>query len=197
LEKNVELNQYSDIIEAKQVAIFDKTGTSRLYLGKTDNLNTLIDSNEYVESEYIEVETIAIDEFLKDKPEVDLIRMDIEGAERQVIDKLIDTLGNGNRKPPKILFETHPTGDIDPDPKFAPLVEKIINFGYRPKIIISSSNEKSMKIFADLGYTPKKIVKAGKFYHGLFENISAEDLIKVAFRRPKVTRAILLVHQQL
>ena len=142
--------------------------------------------------QYIEVKTVAIDEFLRGKGKVDFIRMDIEGSERQVIGRLIDTLGN--RKPPRILFETHPTGDVDPDPKFTPLVEKVVAFGYKPKAIISSSNEDSLRWFADLGYEPKKIVKTGKSTRGLFEDVAAEDLIKVAFRRRKKTRAILLVY---
>jgi len=194
LKKNIKLNQYSDIIEVEQIAISDKGGKSKLYLGKAANVHSLTDySNKWGKHGYIKVETVAIDKFLEDKGRVDFVRMDIEGHERQVIGRLIDTLGH--RKPPKILFETHPTGDVDPDPKLTPLVEKIIDFGYRPRTIISSSNEKSLKIFADLGYEPKKRVKAGGFTRGLFEDIATEDLIKVAFRRPKVTRAILLVHQ--
>ncbi len=193
LKRNVVLNKYNDIVETEQIAIFNENGTLKLYLGKTNNQHSLIDySFKWGEHGYIEVKTVAIDEFLKNK-ELDFLRMDVEGSELQIIDRLLDTIGN--RKPPKILFETHPTGDIDPDPKFTPLVKKIVDFGYLPKTIVSSANEKSLRIFADLGYKPQKVTRAGKFYHGLFEDISPDDLIKVAFRRPKATRAILLVHQ--
>jgi hypothetical protein len=81
---------------------------------------------------------------------------------------------------------------VDPDPKFTPRLEKLIARGYYPRYIVSCSNPVSLGRFRELGYRPAEIARSGK---ALFEGVRVDDLIKVAARRPKVARAILLVHQ--
>ena len=94
--------------------------------------------------------------------------------------------------PPRILFEIHPIGDIDPDPRLTPRVEALVARGYRPKYVVSSANPISLGKFAELGYTPTKVARSG---HGLFEGLASEDLSKVAARRPKIVRALYMVHE--
>lgn len=188
LAKNVQANGFAHIVELHQLAISDRSGTIELFIGKADNLHSLLQSTNSQSS--LTVQTLTLDQFLADKASIDFLRMDIEGAECLVFDGMDRTLNQSI--PPRILFEIHPTGDIDPDPKFTPRLEKLIACGYRPKYIVSSSNPISLGRFAELGYEPEEVVRSG---NALFEDIRVEDLMKVAARRPKITRAILLVHQ--
>jgi hypothetical protein len=116
--------------------------------------------------------------------------MDVEGAERLVFDGMPKTLRQ--ELPARIFFEVHPIGEIDPDPDLTARIESLLDHGYLPKWIISSSNPVSLSRFARLGYQPEEISRSG---NALFNDIRVEDLTKVAARRPKITRAIVLVHQ--
>lgn len=82
LQKNVELNGYDNVILI-QKAISNEIGTSRLLL---DSVHTgkhrLCDGQEG--QQYIEANVTTLDELLGDEP-IDLIKMDIEGAEAKAI----------------------------------------------------------------------------------------------------------------
>ena len=187
LARNVEANGLGGTVELHQLAISDESGTAELFMGKASNLHSLLRLEPGQAS--IMVPTMTLDQFLAGKAPIEFLRMDIEGAECLVFDGMEGTLGQ--ERPPKMLFEIHPIGDIDPDPRFTPRLEKLIAHGYIPKYVISSANPVSLGCFAELGYEPQEIAISG---NGLFKDVRVQDLIKVAARRPKITRAILLVH---
>lgn len=193
LVDNVKLNGYTGIVEHAQMAISDKTGTAKFFLAEADNVHSLVNYTKYtgVEQASIDVPTATLDDFVRNKRSPDLIRMDIEGGELQAFDGMDGLLAQPT--PPKLFFEIHPIGDVDPDPRFTPRLEKLLARGYYPKKVISSSYEKALAMFADLGYSPVKVAASG---HALFDNIKAEHLLAIAARRPrKITRALLLVHR--
>jgi hypothetical protein len=139
--------------------------------------------------EYIEVETVTLDRFLQDKKRVDFLRMDLEGFECQVIDGMRRTL---ETQGPNILFEIHPLGEIDPDPRYTPYLDYLMTLGYRPKTLVCPARRETLTRFGELGYRPQKTVYNGMVKSVRFNDIRPEDLIKVAARRPKITRAIYL-----
>ena len=80
LLKNIELNGYSNII-AMRKAISDTSGTVRLFLDKEDSGAHTI-RNTHDNKEFIEVESVALDDFFSNQQQpIDVIKMDIEGAE--------------------------------------------------------------------------------------------------------------------
>ncbi len=186
MKHNVELNGFGGIVEYTQLAISDQIGTTKLFLGKGDNVHTLVNCIPG-ERETINVETVTIGEFQKGRRPVDMLRMDIEGGEVNVFAGMDEIFKSGIY--PDIFFEVHPVGDIDPDPRFTPPLERLLSVGYRPKYLISSSNDRSPGFFSGLGYSPSKSLPNGQ---AVFEGIAAEHLITVAARRPKMTRAIYL-----
>jgi hypothetical protein len=94
--------------------------------------------------------------------------------------------------PPRILFEVHPEGNVDPDPRFTPYFEVLLNLGYLPKYVVSSQNPTALHRFAELGYTP---ILYSKEDQGLFQNLRPEHLIEIGARRRKITRSIYLIHE--
>lgn len=80
LIKNIELNGYDNIVPV-QKAVSNITGTVRLFLDdKNTGGHTVCQPDEKVE--FIEVESVTLDEFFKDrKHPINVIKMDIEGAE--------------------------------------------------------------------------------------------------------------------
>ncbi len=81
LRKNVHVNGYSNVI-MEQKAVSDQQQTIKLYLA-TDHRTTThsIIQHMYTEDRYIEVEGITLDEYFAGKPVVNLVKMDVEGAE--------------------------------------------------------------------------------------------------------------------
>jgi len=105
LRKNIELNGYTNI-EVYQLAIGDKKGLATMYIPKERNLSAMKHPDSYtgiVEERSVEVTTL--DDFLKNKPYPNVIRMDVEGYEYQIIKGMKKTLGNNY--PLTILVELH------------------------------------------------------------------------------------------
>ena len=198
LLKNIHLNDYQDRIKLFRIAAGDETGTAKLYLGPSDNNHCLVKNDHLINifqevrgaySDSVEVETVILDDFLKGREKIDFIRMDLEGFECQVIDGLKETL---TRDRPDLFFEIHPIGDIDPDPRYTPYIEYLLGLGYKAKSLICPARKNTLSRFSELGYEPKKISFSGLVHSIRYDNINSGDLIKVAARRPKITRALYL-----
>jgi len=189
LQRNIQINRYDSIVETFQLAISDAIGKTRMYLGRANNLHTLIDIDETdgAGKTSVEVQTTTLDRFLEGKRPVDFLRMDIEGGECQVFDGMGRLLKQ--RTLPKIFFEIHPIGSVDPDPRYTPRLQRLLAAGYHCRYAISSFHPTSLQKYSSLGYRPLTVAPNGQ---AIFENIKDEHLLSLAARRPKITRALLL-----
>lgn len=192
LVRNIKLNKLNDIVEVQSLAVSSENTIQKLYLGKASNVHSLINyKTDDNDADYIEVETKDIMEILVNTDrKIDLVRMDIEGHERELFNRLTSNIKAV--LPTRIFFEIHPLGDIDPDPTFTKPLTNMLELGYRPQLVISSSNLDAKKRFDELNYQPFKVIKVNTNTIYLYDDIKASDLLKVAARRPKITRAILL-----
>jgi len=189
LQRNIALNQHGAIVQAFQLAISDSIGTAPMYLGQADNLHTLVDSGQGhgTASPTIRVQTLTLDAFLVGKRPIDFLRMDIEGGECHVFDGMEEILKGPT--PPRIFFEVHPDGPIDPDPRYTPRLRRLMAAGYYCRYAVSAFHPTSLETYSSLGYRPLKVAPNGQ---AIFENIRDEHLFAIAARRPKITRALLL-----
>jgi len=80
LLENIELNEYDNVV-AVQKAVSNVTEKVRLFLDKKDTgAHTIYQPGD--KREFIEVESVTLDEFFKDKKHpINVIKMDVEGAE--------------------------------------------------------------------------------------------------------------------
>jgi len=188
-KKNIELNNLSDNVELYDLAVSDKNSVQKLYLGNGANLHTLLQNNR--NSGYINIKTIDIMDVIKKigRP-INLLRMDIEGHERNIFARFSEE--NLNILPEYIFFEIHPVGYIDPDPSFMAPLTNLIKLGYKCELAVSSSNPDAKLRFYNLNYIPSKTSHNNSTMVYLFENIRDEDFLKIAARRPKMVRALLL-----
>ena len=196
LIRNLKLNNLTDIVEVHGLAVSTENTVKRLYLGRASNVHSLINYKaDDKDPDYIEVEAKDIREILISAGrKIDLIRMDIEGHERELFSRLNSDIGAF--LPTRIFFEIHPLGDIDPDPTFTAPLTNMLELGYYPELVISSSNVNARKRFDELNYQPFRAIGVNTSTHYLYDNIKASDLLKVAARRPKITRAILLERKE-
>lgn len=93
LTKNIALNKPNKIVPFK-LAFGEKEETSTIYLSELSNWCTLNKNNiQYqIGSEPVTVTTI--DKFLRNKPKINFIRMDVEGYEYEIMKGSTETLKN-------------------------------------------------------------------------------------------------------
>ncbi len=107
LLKNIELNGYHNIIPVSK-AVSNAAGTVRLFLDNQDTgAHTICEPGKKGKS--IEVESVTLDEFFKDRePRIDVIKMDIEGAEMSALAGMDRILKENNNL--KIFVEFYFSG---------------------------------------------------------------------------------------
>jgi len=115
LQKNIEINNYKNIYPF-QKAVSDKNGTTELFICEYDSGHHTI--NQYggvevyshgrpTEKIAIKVDTVKLDDFLADKTDhVDIIKMDIEGAEALAVEGMRNILADNKKI--KVLMEFFP-----------------------------------------------------------------------------------------
>lgn len=99
--KSVKENELEDTVMPIHYAVSDKEGKCKLYQSKNVPITSLIFK---LSDNYTEVETTTLDAFItKQKIEkIDWIKIDVEGAEYEVLSGAINTLKNNNIK---LIFE--------------------------------------------------------------------------------------------
>jgi len=104
LQKNVVANQYNNM-EVFNAAAGAETGTGTIYLSKSHNQHALVSENVSGSAGSAPVMIYSLDDFLKGKPDPDLIRMDVEGLELDILKGMKSMLAQ--KKPLKLFIEVH------------------------------------------------------------------------------------------
>lgn len=103
LRENIALNNLEDRVKAFEYAVSDKCGRIRMILENRSNWHRIVNAED---GDYIEVESITLDELsekLGERPTY--VRMDVEGAELEVIRGMVELLESDD--PPKLFIEHH------------------------------------------------------------------------------------------
>lgn len=112
IEKSIDLNGYRNI-RLSTVALSDAEGEASLYLGAQCGFHTLLKDQAERQAGVIQVKTQTLDSVLDEMgcATVDMMKVDVEGAELRVLKGARDTL---QRNPNVILFlELHPGMGLD------------------------------------------------------------------------------------
>lgn len=153
LQHNIKLNEFSNIV-LNQVAVSDSNSVLKFFLSTGNNfgVHSLI-YNEDLDQNFIEVPTVKIDDFvLKNNiSKVDMIKIDVEGAELDVINGMRDLL---KRDKPILILE---------------VVSKYL----KSRGLSSSEFKRTMN--AEFGYTPYTPNVNGELLKESFENENIGD----------------------
>lgn len=107
LKKNIELNGYENIIVTK-IAISDTVGNSSLHRTALDSGRHSMFHHGLPEQDSVTIETTSLDSFLESEglPSVDLIKVDVEGAEEAVLNGMPQLIERSSNL--KLIMEFNP-----------------------------------------------------------------------------------------
>lgn len=96
-------------VQAENRALSDKNGISKLFT--THHLgiiggHTILENPNSIATPSVEIETITLDEFLKDGKHVDVMKIDVEGAEPYILDGMKDVIAANPKL--KVVMEFSP-----------------------------------------------------------------------------------------
>ena len=130
LVKNIELNGYDNVIPM-QKAVSNRTGTTELFLHPVDmGSHRIYNSNDGRES--IKIEMVSLDEFFEGKEnKVDVIKMDVEGAEIAALQGMKNILQNND--------------DVKIFTEFSPAATR--TFGYSPEEGLNELIKSGFKLY--------------------------------------------------
>lgn len=155
LNKNVEINGYENVVLVPK-AVSNRSGKLKLYLSETNKGDHRI-YNSYDGRKFVEIEGVKLDEYFKDySGKIDLIKMDIQGAESIALQGMSELLKKN--KSVKILSEFCPLylkgAGTEPSEYLKLLLEhgfKLYEINERKKKIEPKTPEELLNI-----YSPKK-----------------------------------------
>lgn len=144
LIKNIELNGYNNI-RATQKAISNKSGKAMLFIPEGYNAKSLLLPDKIFNAgEQIEVDTQTLDDFFYDNTGgytgVDVIKMDVEGAEPLVITGMTNIIQSNRQL--KIVTELYPKRLI----QWGSSAEEYLNMLLRHGFLIYNLNELTNKM---------------------------------------------------
>jgi FkbM family methyltransferase len=113
LKKSIKLNGYDHII-IQNCALGEKNGTAKLYLSHVSGWHSLLPSLPGRNQGQIDVEVKTLDNLLKEmnEPDIDMIKIDVEGSELDVLKGGYQTLTKNQDI--IVLIDIHPTLGVDP-----------------------------------------------------------------------------------
>lgn len=164
LSKSVWLNGFADIVEVHQAAVSSRDGDQTLYLGATSGHNSLyrLADEGQPQGATSVVPVVRLDHVLPSGTAVNLIKIDVEGAELEVLDGC------------RALLATSPDAAL------------IVEFGHSHLVRTGLTTQDWMEAFHALGLQ-HRVIHAGT---GALEDWSAADLERAGsanllFARPQ------------
>jgi FkbM family methyltransferase len=113
IERSVARNHYRSV-EVLQLALADRSGTATLHLGEKSGWHSLVKHDQVLSTGELTVPTATLDDVLTERglERVDAIKIDVEGAENQVLDGAVRTFEGTHRM--TVLLDLHPRRGVDP-----------------------------------------------------------------------------------
>lgn len=113
IRKSIEINHYNNI-SLHEVALSNRNGMAELYLGQKSGWHTLLSGQERSDVGTVLVRTATLDSILATLSlgKIDVMKIDVEGAELQVLEGAQKTLSANAGI--VLLLDVHPRMGVDP-----------------------------------------------------------------------------------
>lgn len=130
LTRNVEENGYQDIVRLIPKAVSNREGKARLFVPEGESGEATLFPSSGGKGQDIEVESTTLDSFFAQEawPNVDLIKVDVEGAEVEVLEGMRELARKS--KGLKLIVEFNPGNQIRSHGSHAKLFDALIALGF-------------------------------------------------------------------
>ncbi|MBL7045406.1 MAG: FkbM family methyltransferase [Parcubacteria group bacterium] len=146
LERNIKENGYQNVVLEKK-AVSDKRGELTFYIDpKNLCAHSLVAKDGQKE---VRVEAVVFDEYFKDL-QIDVVKIDVEGAEPQVLKGMTETL----KRKPTLIVEFYPEGLKNAGQDPMGYLEYIVSLGYTLYQITEEGTDR---------VSPEDLLKGDKF----------------------------------
>ena len=170
LKKSLELNKIKNNFFIDNVALSSIDGEIGFEFSKESNLHK-INSNLSPESPlYRKIKSYSFDSYFSDKKFPSFIKMDVEGAEIEIIYGMQNFLKSSSKC--KILMELHPTL-YNPE-NYKKAFKLLFENGFHLEKFVGSSRAHNHPILKN-NYKPKEIFKSGPFSRAVYDDIKEND----------------------
>ncbi|MHA2023957.1 MAG: FkbM family methyltransferase [Candidatus Thorarchaeota archaeon] len=175
LRRNIAFNGWNNRVRTWRIAISEENGITKFYTSQKSNLGSLhptLNTN----GDAISVASRSLDSFLKNRDLPVFYKMDVEGAEVQILNGM-HNVAKRSSIGTKILIEVHPREYSDALNMRSALTS-FVELRYRFRYVISAGLARP-KVFRQKGYTPVKVFNCGSVWkRGLYEDVKTEDAIE-------------------
>jgi FkbM family methyltransferase len=166
LTKSVWMNGFSEMVEIHQAAVSNRDGHQTLHLGATSGHNSLyhLDAGTIYSTQSVEVPLVRLDSVLSSNTHVDLVKIDVEGAELDVLESASAIIASN------------------------PAIALIVEFGYAHLIRTGHTTKDWLDAFKNLGLEYKAIDElTGELKIWTDKQIEEVDSVNLFFARPQST----------
>ncbi len=124
--RSIKVNNYKSI-SLFQLALSDSDGTAELYIGEKSGFHSLLPQLDKPKPEKMTVIQKRLDTVLSENKisKVDLIKIDVEGAELQVLKGAVEIIKQNNNL--KIILDLHPQKGVD----IYEIYDFLLKYGYK------------------------------------------------------------------
>jgi len=168
-------------IQFEQLAISNFTGEAELIFSDQTNLNklSLIGDNANSNEVTVNVPVVDFSEYIRKIGHIDVLRMDIEGAEVNIFNSLVNNYEKDRslKIPRKIVFETH-FYDQNKE-KMKSYLSKMIEIGYKLEFLSSDDEHHKHPFVRSFGYKPFKVFYESSCSRGMYIDISDDHIVEL------------------
>jgi FkbM family methyltransferase len=150
IRANCELNALRSV-RVNNVAVGGEEGTASFSISVDSAYSSMHATGRIAEAQSIDVPLITLDRYIteNDIAQVDVMKIDVEGAEGMVLDGGTALLSDPDRRPRMILLELFDENLIPFGTSVAVIIKQMMDFGYRPHVL-AAGGERLVKYRTDM-----------------------------------------------
>lgn len=170
LKKSLAVNNLSKNYYIDNVALSAEDGDIVFEFSEQSNLHKINSTLSPESPSYRKIKCFSFDSYFSDKKYPTFIKMDVEGAEIDILFGMKNFLQSSY--PCKILMELHPT--LYSPQKYREAFKLLYENGFKLEKFVGSTRAHNHPILKN-NYTPDKIFKSGPFSRAVYKNIKEKD----------------------
>lgn len=150
LMANIEINNFENI-EAYNVALGEKNGRRSFSVASDSAFSSFKDVGRKKIKKVIDVDVVPLDEFVRENKieKIDILKMDVEGAEKLVLNGAKNIFSNDNLLPKIMMLELYDKNFIKYQTSVSEMTQHIRDLGYRMFFV---DNDLKLRSFTEENY---------------------------------------------